>query len=60
MTTIQPAQLRASSAQTDENGQSCCAACDHPLTDHDPIGRRYCLATQQHLLARGCICRRHS
>ena len=53
-------QLQVSSAQADEDGQSCCAVCGHPLADHDPIGRRYCLATQQRVLPRGCICQLHS
>lgn len=34
-----------------------CVACSHQLTDHDPIGLRYCQATQAHALPRNCICR---
>jgi hypothetical protein len=33
-----------------------CAVCDHDLADHDPIGLRYCRATQAQALARKCIC----
>lgn len=58
MTTTQ--QLPVSSAQADEDGQFCCAVCEHPLADHDPIGRRYCHATQLRVLSRGCICQLHS
>ncbi|MDQ1654125.1 MAG: hypothetical protein QOI35_3325 [Cryptosporangiaceae bacterium] len=33
-----------------------CMACDHPAADHDAIGRRYCNATVERALTRGCIC----
>jgi hypothetical protein len=33
-----------------------CAACAHPLADHDATGRRYCAATSTMGLTRGCIC----
>lgn len=52
--------LQVSSMQADENGQSCCAVCPHLVADHDPIGLRYCLATQQSVLPRGCICQLHN
>ena len=38
----------------DESG---CPACPHPLSAHDPIGVRFCLATARSSLERGCVCR---
>lgn len=32
-------------------------ACGHPADDHDPVGRRYCTATEARGWERGCICR---
>jgi hypothetical protein len=37
-------------------GQRQCPVCDHDLTNHDPIARRYCQATRAQALARKCIC----
>jgi hypothetical protein len=34
-----------------------CDVCGHHLADHDPIGLRYCQATQAQALHRNCICR---
>ncbi len=35
-----------------------CPVCPHPMTAHDPIGVRYCLATAASGSAgRGCVCR---
>jgi hypothetical protein len=34
-----------------------CQMCEHPLTAHDPLSRRYCRATAEGALTRGCICR---
>ncbi len=34
-----------------------CAACPHPAAGHDAISRRYCAATVDASLTRGCICR---
>jgi hypothetical protein len=31
-------------------------ACGHPLDKHDPIAARYCRATANGELPRGCIC----
>jgi hypothetical protein len=31
-------------------------ACEHPAADHDAIARRYCNATVERALTRGCIC----
>lgn len=34
-----------------------CAACPHPIDDHDAIAQRYCRATVAAELDRGCACR---
>jgi hypothetical protein len=34
-----------------------CAACPHPLAEHDPIGLRFCRATTAGNVERGCVCR---
>jgi hypothetical protein len=34
-----------------------CAACDHELARHDPVGLRYCQATEAQGRSRNCICR---
>ncbi|WP_460866622.1 RGCVC family protein [Rhodococcus aerolatus] len=34
-----------------------CAACRHPLAEHDDLGRRFCAATEAGALPRACICR---
>ncbi len=34
-----------------------CAACDHPWSEHDALGMRFCTATVTSSLSRGCICR---
>jgi hypothetical protein len=33
-----------------------CSVCDHAITSHDRISRRYCDATQAQALTRKCIC----
>ncbi|WNV89279.1 RGCVC family protein [Umezawaea sp. Da 62-37] len=33
-----------------------CAACAHPLADHDALGVRFCTASAASGLSRGCIC----
>lgn len=38
----------------DANALAC--RCGHPLADHDAIAARYCLATANGQLDRGCIC----
>jgi hypothetical protein len=36
---------------------SACAVCPHPLDGHDAIASRFCRATVQAELERGCVCR---
>jgi hypothetical protein len=33
-----------------------CAACPHLLVDHDAIGSRFCQATVDGGISRGCVC----
>jgi hypothetical protein len=33
-----------------------CAACPHLLADHDAIGSRFCQATVDGGISRGCVC----
>ena len=34
-----------------------CGACPHPVGEHDGIGLRFCRATLDSAIARGCVCR---
>ena len=34
-----------------------CAACPHPVVGHDAIGLRFCRATVDSGVPRGCVCR---
>jgi hypothetical protein len=34
-----------------------CASCPHPKDAHDATALRYCAATLNAVLSRGCICR---
>ena len=34
-----------------------CDVCPHPLAHHDPIGLRFCRATRNSAIDRGCVCR---
>ncbi len=34
-----------------------CAACPHPVDEHDAIAQRFCRATAVGALDRGCVCR---
>ena len=37
-------------------GDPTCDVCPHPVRQHDPIGRRFCEATGNSALDRGCVC----
>jgi hypothetical protein len=41
----------------DTAAQPGCPACPHPMAEHDPIGVRFCAATEARALDRGCVCR---
>lgn len=43
-------------ADHDAPATTACAVCPHPWREHDPIGVRYCTATTDSALPRGCIC----
>jgi hypothetical protein len=34
-----------------------CSTCPHPVDTHDPIAARYCAATLNAAVTRGCICK---
>lgn len=34
-----------------------CPSCPHRVEDHDAIGLRYCAATLQMTMTRGCVCK---
>jgi hypothetical protein len=46
-----------SSESVDTAAQPGCPACPHPMAEHDPIGVRFCAATEARALDRGCVCR---
>ncbi len=33
-----------------------CVSCPHPMSAHDPISARFCIATSQGGYNRGCVC----
>jgi len=53
-TTDTTATLSVDEFEGDTSGE--CMACSHPLSTHDVIAVRFCNATVDHALARGCIC----
>lgn len=55
--TESPPLPRLRDARSEPDLQATCAMCEHRLADHDPIGLRYCQATQTQALSRKCICR---
>lgn len=58
--TASPPQLRHSHPSNEPHEADDaprCAVCEHLLAEHDPIGLRYCQATQAQALPRNCICR---
>jgi hypothetical protein len=48
-----PVQAQAARDTTDAT----CDVCAHDLDAHDAIGRRFCQATLDGALTRGCACR---
>ena len=52
-TSSAPAGMVAAAASGPGAG---CAACAHLLTDHDAIGSRFCQATVDGDISRGCVC----
>ncbi|HEX4703289.1 MAG TPA: RGCVC family protein [Pseudonocardiaceae bacterium] len=39
-----------------ETTEETCPACTHPMSAHDVIGARFCVATTAGGLSRGCAC----
>jgi hypothetical protein len=40
----------------DDVEEMSCDACPHPRADHDGIAARFCSATSEGAIARGCAC----
>jgi len=49
-----PDELDGTPTRDDAAG---CGSCPHPLAAHDPIGLRFCRATRDGDITRGCVCR---
>jgi hypothetical protein len=54
---LDPAPDAAPDATPDAAPDELCDVCRHSLAAHDSIAIRYCDATQNNALARGCLCR---
>lgn len=53
------APTKATATDTEIAGESrpdTCDMCGHSSSTHDAIASRYCRATREHTLHRGCIC----
>ncbi len=50
-TPADPRDLEQASA-----ADAACGVCPHPHTDHDAIAARFCSATGNGAIARGCVC----
>lgn len=59
MTASPPATRQSDPIESAGGGEeeARCVVCSHQRADHDPIGLRYCQATQAQALPRNCICR---
>ena len=55
MTTVQPLVATLITPTDVES----CATCEHAVADHDAIALRFCRATLDGALTRGCICPSH-
>jgi hypothetical protein len=54
-TAVRPARLPEPVPPPVDDAQ--CDACPHGVTHHDAIGLRFCRATRNSALDRGCVCR---
>jgi hypothetical protein len=54
--TIGPTEERAARPIDVAGEEPACPACPHPLAQHDPIGARFCRATADSAISRGCVC----
>jgi hypothetical protein len=44
-------------SDADQDDAAACDVCPHALSGHDAIGLRFCRATLNGAITRGCICR---
>lgn len=51
-----PATTDVSTIRQPQNADDACLACAHPWSAHDVISARFCAATVEAALARGCVC----
>jgi hypothetical protein len=51
---IQGASILDNAAE--DMNKRACDVCPHPHADHDAIAARFCSATLNNAIARGCIC----
>jgi hypothetical protein len=57
-TLTEPAAVRVQpSPDTTPATDPACDVCPHPVTSHDAIGLRFCRATRNSAIDRGCVCR---
>ncbi|WP_148262451.1 RGCVC family protein [Hoyosella subflava] len=54
VTSSEPTTKPPAAARPKNSGD--CDMCGHPTRDHDAISLRYCLATQNGAMSRGCVC----
>jgi hypothetical protein len=52
---LEQASLRGAAAEA--MNKDACDVCPHPRADHDAIAARFCSATVNGAIARGCVCR---
>src|SRR4051812_4799732 len=51
---LEHASLLEDAAET--TNKEACEVCPHPPASHDPIAARFCSATRDGHIARGCVC----
>jgi hypothetical protein len=49
-------EIAADDVAADDGGAAACDVCGHLVDGHDRIALRFCAATLQNALSRGCIC----
>jgi hypothetical protein len=60
MPTLAPTAIRPERSPTTTSpgtADPACEVCPHPVSQHDAIGLRFCRATKNAALDRGCVCR---
>jgi hypothetical protein len=59
--TVAAQPLAAEKSEMDNSARAedeTCSVCGHRWSVHDTLGARYCAATKESSLSRGCICRK--